>query len=80
MAIMVCTQNDGIKKAWDKRSGNTGDINLILLSLLKEAGVIAYPCLISTRNNGKINTAYPFLDQFNALYVYVPLPMANLIF
>ena len=63
---------DGIKKAWDKRSGDTGDINLILLSLLREAGITAYPCLVSTRNHGKINTAYPFLDQFNALYVYVP--------
>ena len=61
---------DGIKKAWEKRSGSTGDINLILLNLLQEAGVTAYPCLVSTRDHGKINTAYPFLDQFNATYVY----------
>jgi len=62
--------DDGIKKAWDKKSGNTADINLILLTLLKDAGIKAYPCMVSTRENGKVNTSYPFMGQFNAIYIY----------
>ena len=62
--------SDGIKQAWDKKSGTTGDINLILLTILKDAGIKAYPCLVSTRENGKVNTAYPLLSQFDATYVY----------
>ncbi|MES2773042.1 MAG: DUF3857 domain-containing protein [Bacteroidota bacterium] len=62
--------SDGIKQAWDKKSGTTGDINLILVTLLKDAGINAYPMLVSTRDNGRVNTAYPFLDQFDAVYVY----------
>ncbi len=62
--------SDGIKQAWDKKSGTSGDINLILLTLLKDAGIKAYPCLVSTRDNGKVNATYPLLSQFDALYVY----------
>jgi Domain of Unknown Function with PDB structure (DUF3857)/Transglutaminase-like superfamily len=62
--------SDGIKQAWDKKSGTSGDINLILLTILKDAGIKAYPMLISTRENGKVNTTYPLLSQFDATYVY----------
>lgn len=61
---------DGVKDAWDKKSGNLGDINLILLNLLKDNHIKAYPILISTRDNGKINPLLPFLEQFNGVYVY----------
>ncbi len=56
---------DGIKQAWDKKSGTTGDINLLLVNLLKDVGLKAFPVLVSTKDNGKINTLYPFLYQFN---------------
>lgn len=55
----------GIKSAWDKKSGNNGDINLILINLLKDAGLTVYPLLVSTKDNGLVNTYYPFLHQFN---------------
>ena len=61
---------EGIKQAWDKKSGNIADINLILLTLLKDADIKAYPCLVSTRDNGKINPTFPFLNQFNGVYVF----------
>ncbi len=62
---------DGIKKAWDKKNGTTADINLLLVDLLKDAGVKAYPILVSTKDHGKINTVYPYLDQFNEVMAYV---------
>ena len=62
---------DGIKSAWDKKNGSITEINFILISLLKDAGIKAKPLLISTKDNGKINTFYPFLNQFNGVMAYV---------
>lgn len=61
---------EGISTAWDKKSGNITDINLILTNLLQDNGIKAAPLLVSTRDNGVVNTIYPFLEQFNATYVY----------
>lgn len=62
-----------VKEAWAKRAGSTGDINLILLNLLRDAGIQAMPILASTRSHGQVYSAYPFLRQFNTLVVYVPI-------
>lgn len=56
---------NGVKSAWDKKSGNDAEINLILINLLRDAGLEAYPLLVSTKDNGQVNTLYPFLQQFN---------------
>lgn len=61
---------EGIKQAVDKHNGNSADLNLLLVSLLRDAGFKAYPLLVSTRSNGKVNTTYPFLYQFSDVYVY----------
>ena len=55
----------GIKSAWDKKSGNNTELNLILIDLLRDAGIKAYPLLVSTKDNGTVNPGYPFLQQFN---------------
>lgn len=55
----------GIKPAWDKKTGSNSEINLILINLLRDAGLTAYPLLVSTKDNGVVNTFYPFLSQFN---------------
>ncbi len=62
---------ESAKAAWDKKTGTVGEINIVLLNLLKDAGLTAYPILASTRNHGRIMTAFPFLDQFNEVIVYV---------
>lgn len=59
------------KEAWDKKTGNIADINFILLKFLQKAGINAKPLLVSTRDNGAININYPFINQFNAVMVYV---------
>ncbi|HSQ43999.1 MAG TPA: DUF3857 domain-containing protein [Ginsengibacter sp.] len=56
---------DGIRSAWDKKSGSNCEINFILIDLLRDAGLKAYPLLVSTKDNGSVNTLYPFLQQFN---------------
>lgn len=65
--------SNGIKSAWDKNSGNTADINLILINLLRNSGINAYPLIASTRNNGTVNTQYPSLQQFNITLAYVAI-------
>ncbi len=62
---------NGIKAAWDKKSGSNSEINLILINLLKDAGLQVYPLLVSTKDNGLPNTFYPFLHQFNSVMAYV---------
>ena len=63
----------GIKSAWKKKSGNRGEINMILLRLLRETGIKAYPMLVSTRDNGKMVTDFVNFDQINKLVAYVPV-------
>jgi Domain of Unknown Function with PDB structure (DUF3857) len=55
---------DGVKQAWERKSGSNADINLILINLLRDAGIEAYPLLVSSRDHGKINVTYPFMQQF----------------
>lgn len=69
--------NDGIPKAWEKKLGNSTEINLMVYHLLTKAGVKAYPLLMSTRKNGKVNPAYPSRFQFNTTVTYVPIDSAN---
>ena len=61
----------GVRPAWDKKTGNEADINFILLNLLRDEGIHAYPILVSTKDNGTVNTEYPFLPQFNSTMVCV---------
>ncbi len=54
-----------VSQAWDKKSGNTADLNFALIILLRDAGLHAYPLLVSTNENGMVNTKAPLLRQFN---------------
>jgi len=65
--------SDGVKQAWSDKKGNSSEMNLIMINLLKNAGLNANPLLVSTRNNGKINTLYPNLDQFNTVMTLVTI-------
>lgn len=55
--------DEGVKKAYKNHSGNSGDINLILVAALKHAGLNASPIIISTRDNGV--QLFPTLNGFN---------------
>jgi len=61
---------DGLKSVWDKKKGASGEINLLLVNLLKSADIVAYPILAAERDFGKIDTTYPFIDRFNKTVVF----------
>ncbi|APZ46413.1 hypothetical protein BW723_08930 [Polaribacter reichenbachii] len=53
----------GVKKAYKENTGNVAEINLMLTSMLRFAGLDANPVLVSSRNNGI--PLFPTLDGFN---------------
>ncbi|HET6226682.1 MAG TPA: hypothetical protein VFF27_10405 [Bacteroidia bacterium] len=62
---MSLHETDDPKEVFIKREASATEINLILVSLLQQLDLQAYPVILSTRGNGKIETDYPLLDQFN---------------
>lgn len=60
---------ESVDDAFKKKTGNSADLNLGLLSLLKRSKLEAYPVLLSTIKNGKMHPLYPFTDQFNSVIV-----------
>lgn len=64
---------DGVKQAWSKKMGNSGDINLILVNLLRSVDLDASPMLVSERYNGKVHPEATFTDQFNTIYACVTI-------
>lgn len=61
----------GVKTAYKERSGNIADINLILTSMLQEAGLNANPVLVSTRDHGV--PMFPTREGFNYVVTAVEL-------
>lgn len=59
------SSEDGIRKAYESRSGNVADINLSLVAALNAANLKAEAVLLSTRENGMINKLYPVISNFN---------------
>lgn len=70
---------DGVKNAWKDKKGTLGEINLILVNLLKEAGLKAHPVLVSSHDNGVVNSVdagtydFPGYYQFDKVMAYVDL-------
>jgi hypothetical protein len=54
-----------LKKTFKKERGNCADINFMLISMLKQAGIYSYPVILSTRENGKLNPYFCHFNKFN---------------
>ena len=55
--------DEGVRKAYKDKTGNVAEINLMLISMLRYAGLDANPILVSTRSNGI--TIFPSRTAFN---------------
>jgi Domain of Unknown Function with PDB structure (DUF3857)/Domain of Unknown Function with PDB structure (DUF3858) len=53
------------KSILEKKTGDSGDINQLLITLLIKAGLDVTPVILSTRNHGYLVQAFPTLHQFN---------------
>jgi hypothetical protein len=65
---------DGIRKAFDKKVGDAGDINLSLVAALRYAGLEADPMILSTRDNGLPTDLFPVLTEFNYVVAKLDMP------
>jgi hypothetical protein len=61
-----------LKKAYENRTGNSADINLLLVAMLKEAGLDANPVILSTRDHGRV-PFFPLITKFNYVIAHVEL-------
>jgi len=61
-----------------KNGGSIGDINLLMVAMLRRKGLIADPVLLSTRENGFSLASFPDLDRMN--YVIARLKLFDKIY
>jgi len=52
-------------------TGNSADVNLSLIALLRKAGINAYPIVLSTRDNGMLNPGFPSVSRLNYVAVLI---------
>jgi hypothetical protein len=64
---------NGVKAAWKDKKGTSGEINLILVNLLKDAGLKAHAILVSTREHGVVTSAVADVSQFDKVLAYVEI-------
>ena len=60
-----------LNDCFEKKSARAGEMNLLLIALLREWGLEADPVLISTRPNGKPMPLYPLASQFDHVMALV---------
>jgi hypothetical protein len=54
-----------------EKNGNSAELNLLMLQMLRLAGLHALPVIISTRSHGKVQKESPILNQFNHIICQV---------
>jgi hypothetical protein len=62
--VSLYTPGD-LSMSYRKGSGNSAEINLTLVQLLKKLGFEAFPVALSTRSNGILSPAFPTIDKLN---------------
>lgn len=64
---------NGVKAAWKDKKGTSGEINLILVNLLKDADLKAHAILVSTREHGVVSSSIADVRQFDKVMAYVEI-------
>jgi hypothetical protein len=67
----AATTNDGIKDLIKSGTGNTAEINLLLVNLLQKAGINALPMVSRSRSSGFLNISNPTFSQLNYVMVAI---------
>ncbi len=59
------------KQAFNKKEGTVADINLSLISAYHEAGITAFPVILSTRGHGMVHPVFPNFSEYNYVVALV---------
>jgi len=54
-----------LRSVFTSKNGNVTELNLLLVAMLRKAGLEAYPVILSTRDHGFTNPMYPMVSRFN---------------
>jgi hypothetical protein len=65
----------GLKDVVKNKNGNIGDINLLLIAMLRNQKITADPIILSTRNHGFTHEFYPLMERYN--YVIAQVTVGN---
>jgi hypothetical protein len=71
---MGIASQHGVQKAWEEHKGSVPDINLLLIALLREAGLQANPVILSTRGHGRAEPTFPVVSNYDYVVAHVQLP------
>ncbi|MFA4864975.1 MAG: hypothetical protein WC605_14545, partial [Bacteroidales bacterium] len=63
--------SEDLATPFNKKIGNSSDVNLILIQLLKKLDLNVTPVALSTRSNGFLSPLFPSLDKLNYVVAYV---------
>ena len=67
-----------LKNVLKNKTGSEAEINLLLVAMLRKAGLTADPIILSTRSHGYVYADYPLMDRFN--YVIARLKIKDKIY
>ncbi len=68
----------GLKDAIKNKGGSVGDINLLLIAMLRNQKIDANPVILSERDHGVAHEFYPLMNRYN--YVIAKVSINNTIF
>ncbi len=78
---ITCTSHNAtylaqpLRNVLKNRNGNVAEINLLLIAMLRKAGLDADPVMLSTRSHGYTYEMYPLMERFN--YVIAQLNVGD---
>jgi hypothetical protein len=61
---------DGVRRAWERKTGNSTEINLALYNLLVAANVNTFLLVVRTRSSGRLDELYPTWYSLNKVVLY----------
>lgn len=68
-----------LRTVYKSGTGSSGEINLLLVSMLRSAGLKAYPIVLSTRTNGFMPISRPSIDAINSVIAMVKIDSLSIL-
>lgn len=62
-----------LKNVLKSKKGSEAEINMLLVAMLRKAGITADPMMLSTRSHGYAYANYPIMEQFNYVVCYAKI-------
>jgi hypothetical protein len=70
---LYCSKIAGLGTVLREGTGNSADINILLVNLLNKLAITSYPVILSTRDNGTLSPFYPSRSRLNYVITYAKL-------